>query len=96
MKDVRMGAVWLENGSVHFSLKSLNASSVCLVLFSPNDFVAGKITLEIPLGGTSGENPFYSEDVWRCTVSNLPFLCLAIMTSAVPLSGAPSSPWVIP
>jgi len=89
--DAGMGAVRLESGAINFALRSRNASSVHLALFSPEDFKHGKITQEISLGDRANLNPHRTDDVWHCTVYNLPLNALYAWRLSGPREDAPGS-----
>ena len=74
-----LGATRLENESVNFALRTQNATSVTLVLYSEEDFKNGKITAEIDLDPESGFRTERTKDeavIWHVEVPNLSEKCL--------------------
>jgi len=74
-----LGATRLENESVNFALRTQNATSVTLVLYSEEDFKNGKITAEIDLDPESGFKTERAKDeavIWHVEVPNLSENCL--------------------
>jgi len=74
-----LGATRLENESVNFALRTQNATSVTLVLYSEEDFKYGKITAEIDLDPESGFKTERAKDeavIWHVEVPNLSEKCL--------------------
>ena len=69
----------MENESVNFALRTQNATSVTLVLYSEEDFKNGKITAEIDLDTESGFRTERTKDeavIWHVEVPNLSEKCL--------------------